>query len=59
MPEASPRFKEQLKEAFGRMQVGDRYTFRRTFTDGDVSTFCGVTGDFNPCHLDETFAQES
>lgn len=59
MSEASPQFKEQLKKAFARMQVGDCYTFRRTFTDGDVSTFCGVTGDFNPYHLDETFAHES
>jgi len=29
------------------MQVGDSVTFYRTFTEGDVSTFLGVTGDFN------------
>lgn len=34
------------------MQVGDSVTFYRTFTEGDVSTFTGVTGDFNPIHVD-------
>ncbi|SFR13163.1 MaoC family dehydratase [Desulfoscipio geothermicus] len=34
------------------MQVGDTITFYRTFTEGDVSNFIGVTGDFNPIHLD-------
>lgn len=34
------------------MQVGDSVTFYRTFTEGDVSTFTGVTGDFNPIHMD-------
>lgn len=34
------------------MKVGDTITFSRTFTDGDVANFIGVTGDFNPIHLD-------
>jgi 3-hydroxybutyryl-CoA dehydratase len=34
------------------MKVGDTVTFNRTFTEGDVSNFTGVTGDFNPIHLD-------
>ena len=38
---------------------GDSYSFSRTFTDGDVSLYCGLTGDYNPFHLDETFAAAS
>lgn len=34
------------------MKIGDSVTFSRTFTEGDVSNFTGVTGDFNPIHLD-------
>lgn len=34
------------------MKVGDTVTFYRTFTDGDVSNFTGITGDFNPIHMD-------
>jgi 3-hydroxybutyryl-CoA dehydratase len=56
---ATPEFKAQLKEAFDAIQAGQTFTFRRTFTEGDVALFCGVTGDFNPYHLDEAFAQSS
>jgi 3-hydroxybutyryl-CoA dehydratase len=59
MPEATPEFKRRLREAFDEMHVGQTFTFRRTFTDGDVALFCGVTGDYNPFHQDETFARES
>jgi 3-hydroxybutyryl-CoA dehydratase len=41
------------------LEVGDRFVFRRTFTDGDVSLFCGVTGDYNPFHIDDAFAAAS
>jgi 3-hydroxybutyryl-CoA dehydratase len=59
MPEATPEFKEQLDQAFRALEVGQTLTFRRTFTDGDVALFCGVTGDYNPYHLDDTFAAQS
>ncbi len=45
MPEATPEFKQQLREAFDSIHVGQTFTFRRTFTEGDVALFCGVTGD--------------
>jgi 3-hydroxybutyryl-CoA dehydratase len=59
MSETAPEFKQQLREAFDAMQVGQTFTFRRTFTEGDVALFCGVTGDYNPYHIDEAFAQSS
>ncbi len=59
MPEATPEFKRQLREAFAELEVGRTFTFRRTFTDGDVALFCGVTGDYNPYHLDDAFAGAS
>ena len=34
MPEATPEFKRQLQEAFDAMDVGQTFTFRRTFTTG-------------------------
>ena len=59
MPEATEEFKRRLREAFEEMHVGHTFTFRRTFTDGDVALFCGVTGDYNPYHQDESFAKEA
>lgn len=59
MAEATSQFKENLRAAFEALQVGQSFTFRRTFTEGDVALFCGVTGDFNPYHQDDSFAGES
>lgn len=57
--EATPEFKQRLREAFDALYVGQTFTFRRTFSDGDVALFCGVTGDYNPYHQDRSFAEES
>ncbi|GAC1359789.1 MAG: MaoC family dehydratase [Ktedonobacteraceae bacterium] len=59
MQDAKAAFKQRLREEFATVEVGQTFTFRRTFTDGDVALFCGVTGDYNPYHIDDTFAQES
>jgi 3-hydroxybutyryl-CoA dehydratase len=31
----------------------------KTYEEWDILTFAAVTGDLNPAHVDETFAQES
>jgi 3-hydroxybutyryl-CoA dehydratase len=59
VPEATPEFKQRLREASEEMYVGQTFAFRRTFTDGDVAMFCGATGDYNPYHQDADFARES
>jgi 3-hydroxybutyryl-CoA dehydratase len=56
---ATPEFKQQVREAFEAIEVGQTFTFRRTFTEGDVALFCGVTGDYNPYHIDQTFAESN
>jgi 3-hydroxybutyryl-CoA dehydratase len=49
----------RFRAAFEAIPPGASYSWRRTFTDGDVAAFCGVTGDFNPYHLDDEFAAGS
>ena len=57
--DATDAFKRQLRDAFEAIALGQTFEFRRTFTEGDVAMFCGVTGDYNPYHIDESFAQET
>jgi len=41
------------------IEVGASFrTSRRTVTEADVVAFAGVSGDFNPLHVDEIFARE-
>lgn len=37
------------------IKAGDRASFKKTVSDGDIRAFAEVTGDFNPVHLDEAY----
>ncbi|QWB95358.1 MaoC family dehydratase [Mycoplasmatota bacterium] len=41
------------------LSIGDQDFFTKTITDADVLLFAGVSGDLNPMHIDETYAQKS
>lgn len=41
------------------LAVGDRVEFTKTITDDDVTAFAAASGDTNPLHLDEEFAEET
>jgi acyl dehydratase len=59
MAGATPEFKRQLQKAWDSIPAGATFSYRRTFTEGEVALFCGVTGDFNPYHQDATFVAQS
>jgi 3-hydroxybutyryl-CoA dehydratase len=40
------------------LEMGDKATFRKTITDGDISMFAGATGDTNPYHFDDVYASK-
>ena len=43
---------------FDQFAVGDRHVSKgRTLTEADIVAFAGLSGDFNPLHTDETYAQ--
>lgn len=43
---------------FEEFEIGAKYTSQgRTITESDVTTFAGLSGDFNPLHTDAEFAQ--
>jgi len=39
------------------MQIGDKASLTRRFTEADVAGFAAVSGDHNPAHMDEAYAQ--
>lgn len=39
------------------LTVGQSASFSKTITESDVYTFAGVTGDLNPAHINEAYAQ--
>ena len=41
------------------LQVGDTAKFSKTVSESDVYLFAGVTGDLNPAHVNEAYAQET
>lgn len=48
---------EVTAERRSELETGDRFTFTKTLTDEDVSAFAGASGDTNPLHLDEEYAE--
>ena len=43
--------------AFADIKVGDKASMAKTVTEYDIYTYAGVTGDFNPVHIDAEFAK--
>lgn len=43
----------------GELEVGQVATFAKTITDSDVTLFAGITGDLNPVHIDQGYAEAS
>ncbi|KAB7622978.1 MaoC family dehydratase [Alkalilimnicola sp. S0819] len=44
---------------FEDLTEGQSASFSKTLTEADVTLFAGVTGDFNPVHINEEFAAAS
>ena len=39
------------------LHVGDQASFSKTISESDVYLYAGITGDFNPAHVNEAYAQ--
>lgn len=46
-----------IGKTFDQLSIGDSDRFSKTVTDADIYLFAGVTGDLNPAHIDEAYAQ--
>jgi len=41
------------------IKIGDTSIFEKTITEADIFAFAGISGDFNPLHVSETFANNT
>jgi 3-hydroxybutyryl-CoA dehydratase len=47
----------KLGKTYEELTIGDSSSFTKTITETDVYLFAGISGDFNPMHVNESFAQ--
>ena len=45
--------------AYADIKIGDEASLSRTITDAHIVNFAGITGDFNPVHVDAEYAKQS
>jgi 3-hydroxybutyryl-CoA dehydratase len=42
-----------------QIKVGDMAEFAKTITETDIYLYAGITGDFNPAHVNEIYAKNT
>lgn len=47
----------QKGKSYDEIQIGDKASFAKTISETDVYLFAGISGDFNPLHVDEEYAK--
>jgi 3-hydroxybutyryl-CoA dehydratase len=48
-----------IGKTIDQLRLGDAAEFTKTISESDIYVFAGVTGDFNPAHINETYAQST
>jgi 3-hydroxybutyryl-CoA dehydratase len=46
-----------IGKSIDQLKLGDTAEFTKTISESDIYLFAGVTGDFNPAHINEPYAQ--
>ncbi|MGD9333200.1 MAG: MaoC family dehydratase [Desulfobacterales bacterium] len=42
-----------------QLEVGQRASFSKTVSETDVYLFAGISGDFNPAHINQAYAEKT
>jgi 3-hydroxybutyryl-CoA dehydratase len=48
-----------IGKTIDELHLGDTAEFSKTISESDIYLFAGITGDFNPAHINETYAQKT
>ncbi len=49
----------KMGKSYNQLQIGEEASFTKTITETDVYLFAGISGDFNPMHVNEEFAKQT
>ena len=48
-----------IGKTYEQLSIGEAAEFSKTVSESDVYLFAGITGDFNPAHINEAYAQNT
>ena len=48
-----------IEKSIDKLQVGDVAEFAKTVSETDIYLYAGITGDFNPAHVNEEYAKNT
>jgi 3-hydroxybutyryl-CoA dehydratase len=48
-----------IGKTIDQIRVGDSAEFAKTVSETDIYLYAGITGDFNPAHVNEAYAQKT
>ncbi len=48
-----------IGKTIDQLKVGDSAEFGKTISESDIYLYAGITGDFNPAHVNEVYAQKT
>jgi 3-hydroxybutyryl-CoA dehydratase len=48
-----------IGKTYEELEIGEEDSFTKTITETDVYLFAGISGDFNPLHVNESYAKET
>ena len=49
----------EVGKGYDELQIGEEASFSKTITETDVYLFAGISGDFNPLHMNEAYAKQT
>jgi 3-hydroxybutyryl-CoA dehydratase len=48
-----------IGKTINELKIGDVAEFSKTVSESDIYLYAGVTGDFNPAHINEDYAKQT
>jgi acyl dehydratase len=46
-------------KSYDSLEIGEKASFSKTITESDIYMFAGISGDFNPLHVNEAYARQT